>query len=754
MRHPSSDPAQYINVAGVAALLLIIFASELAVMELLSQLFSRLSPVSGALLDAAIVVVLVAGPLWFFCARDFAPEETPPKVELAKALIGIFLAEYLVMLLLPGLLPSVRPGTRAIADALLTALACGFPLWWFLSRQALRRRSIPLMDTSLRLYLFLLCTIFLSDLLKELLWPASAAGAYLAHGNIVDAGLTTLFGAPLLWLLVVRPLKRSARAEQTRVAAIHAQLIDAIVVIDPQGVIRSFNPAAENFFGHGATEMIGNSAALLFDDGQKGLEALISSASLPPGKAQPPQCEISCRRRDGLTAIMGISISQVLLEQKTEFLLIMRDITSGKRMEKALRESEARFREIFDQSEDAIVFFKPGGCTILDVNENAERTFGYEKRELQDAGVSCICDSADLPALEQAISGIAEGGIAQSNFLCKGKDGVPMVVSLRGKVMLLQGVPITYCTFRDVTYRVRMEEKTRDIQAKLIHTNKMTSLGLLVSGVAHEINNPNNFIMANSELLARISHDSLKVLKEYGEDQEGGEFYIAGIPFSELLEHSRRLFDGIAEGSRRVNGIVTNLKSFARQERRQQMREVDVNEVAHSAVTLLHHELIKYTSNFHLQLAQGVPPVKGHGQQLGQVIINLLMNACQALPDKQCAISLSTGYDAGEGVVSICVSDEGCGMSREDSQRIMEPFFTTRLDDGGTGLGLSISESIVKEHAGLLEFSSEPGRGTTFTVKMPAAEALPSQGPVPKASAAAGSDPSGAGAGYCKRSRS
>jgi len=727
MRHDGFDSAHFKGSGILALLMLFVFTTELAVNELFSPLFSRVTPATSALLDAGMVLVVVAAPVWFFFLRLLPGKAATPgesrirlAILLVKALTGVFVAEYLAMLLLPDLLPLATPRSRALADAILVAVSCGFLL-----RPKMFRHSVLQMDTPLRLYVLLLCTMFLSDLVQEFVVPYRVISDVFATGKIVDALLTTLCGAPLLWFLVVQPLKRAARSEQTRVAAVHAQVIDAMVAIDPQGIISSFNPAAQRIFDYDAGQVIGTSVALLLDQGQQGLDPMLAGAAACAGQHTPAVLnEISCRRRDGLTLIMDVSISEVLLErQRPEFLLIMRDITSRKRMEEALRESETRFREIFHQSHDAIIFFKPGGCIILDANANAEKTFGYCKAELLDGGLELVSEPADLPALCRVIGALGEGSLAQHDFLCRRKDQTQIVVSMRGKIMLLQGIPITYCSFRDVTDRIRMEERTRDIQAKLIQTNKMTSLGLLVSGVAHEINNPNNFIMANCELLARISRDTLKVLKEYSEEhQQSGEFYVAGIPFGELEHHSQRLIDGISEGSRRVDDIVNKLKTFARQERDQVKREVDVNHVARSAVSLLRHELIKFTEKFHLELGKGLPPVRGHGQQLGQVIINLLMNGCQALPGKQSGIWLSTGFDPEAGLVTIAVRDQGCGMSREDSQRIMEPFFTTKLDNGGTGLGLSISESIVKEHGGFLEFSSEPGVGTTFTVRLPAAK--------------------------------
>lgn len=713
------------NTASLAALLLTVFATELAVMELLSPLFERLSPVSGALLDAGIIVVIVALPLWvFFVRKPHGPETHagahPPLVQLAQVLVGIFLLEYLVMLFLPQFLP-LKSGAAHFVDAVLTGGGSSVIIWRGLLRPQLTER-MPLVDTPVRLYVLLLCTVFLSELVQEMVLPLMAPGDYLAPANVAKALFTTICGAPLIWLLVARPLKREAKSARAMVAAVHAQLTDAIVLLDPQAVITSFNPAAEKLFGCQAAEIIGTSAASLFMDGKVGLMEMFATLQAGAGSDAPLQHgEIKCRRRDGSLMFMNVSISVVRLEgEQPEFLLIMRDETGRKAIEQALIESENRFREIFHKSEDAIVFFEPGGGAVLDVNANTETTFGYGRDELMEGGVQLFCEPAELPALVRALSAISEQRPAQLDFLCRRRDKALIVVSMRGKVMLLRGIPVIYCTFRDVTERVRMEERTREIQAKLIQANKMTSLGLLVSGVAHEINNPNNVIMANSELLTRISRDALKLLNEYRlELGEEGEAYAAGIPFSQLEAHWMRLLEGIQDGSRRVNAIVDDLKGVARQER-DQRRLVEVNQVARSAVRLMHHEVIKHTDNFRLELAQELPQVMGHSQQLGQVIINLLMNACQALADKAQGVWLVTSFDPDQGEVVITVRDEGCGMTPEEGERIMEQFFTTKLERGGTGLGLSISESIVKDHGGRLEFTSEPGRGSVFRARLPA----------------------------------
>jgi signal transduction histidine kinase len=319
------------------------------------------------------------------------------------------------------------------------------------------------------------------------------------------------------------------------------------------------------------------------------------------------------------------------------------------------------------------------------------------------------------------LTGLRKGAFSHLAMLAaQRRDGAGFLVSMHCMVMTLEGSEVVYATFRDITNRVRLEQEAREIQAKLIQTNKMTSLGLLVSGVAHEINNPNNFILANSQLLASSWDDARKILREYA--AENGEFFLGGVPFSELDAHSPQLFAGILDGARRINEIVHNLKSFARQDQAAADSRFELNQVVAGAITILHQELVRHTERFQVDLGEDLPSVRGRGQQVGQIVKNLLMNACQALPARSHGIWLGTSWDRTAGQVEEAVRDEGCGKSIEERRRIMEPFFTTKLDSGGTGLGLSICQSIVREHQGTLEFTSEPGRGSTFLVRLPAVD--------------------------------
>ncbi|HEO70628.1 MAG TPA: HAMP domain-containing histidine kinase, partial [Candidatus Hydrogenedentes bacterium] len=136
-------------------------------------------------------------------------------------------------------------------------------------------------------------------------------------------------------------------------------------------------------------------------------------------------------------------------------------------------------------------------------------------------------------------------------------------------------------------------------------------------------------------------------------------------------------------------------------------------------LTLLNTMVRGSTRHFRAEYGEDLPPLRGDYQRLEQVVINLVQNACQALPDPEAAITLSTRYDAEENAVVLEVADEGCGIPSESLPHVTDPFFTTKRASGGTGLGLSIASSIVMEHGGRMTFDSAPGKGTRVSVTLP-----------------------------------
>ncbi len=275
---------------------------------------------------------------------------------------------------------------------------------------------------------------------------------------------------------------------------------------------------------------------------------------------------------------------------------------------------------------------------------------------------------------------------------------------------------------KDIAARKKAEKEAESRRQQLIEADKMVSLGVLVAGVAHEINNPNNFISMNTPILNRAWDDCMPILEKYAE--ENGDFMLASIAFSEMRKHMPELFSGILDGSDRIKKIVLNLRDYARQGISDMDQLFNVNEAVNAALVLLAGPLKKATNNLKVKCNENLPQIKGNLQRAEQVIINVIQNASQALSDPSQAISITTHHDKKKNQVLVKVHDDGAGIPKKDLKCIQDPFFTTKRDSGGTGLGLSISAGIMEEHGGRLEFDSEERGGTTVTVVFPVPKSL------------------------------
>ncbi|MBA3030147.1 MAG: hypothetical protein FP816_15245, partial [Desulfobacteraceae bacterium] len=251
-------------------------------------------------------------------------------------------------------------------------------------------------------------------------------------------------------------------------------------------------------------------------------------------------------------------------------------------------------------------------------------------------------------------------------------------------------------------------EQRMQMEKDLVQADKMISLGTLVSGVAHEINNPNNFIMLNAPLLNEVWQSIFPVLEE--KYKEHGDFSVAGLPYSEMKTEVPHLLHGIEEGSRRIQRIISDLKEYSRKDRGIMEDSVSINEVVLQSLKLVDPMIKKTTRRFSVEYGQDLPLIKGNNQKLGQVVINLIQNACQALADCEKGIWITTDFDEPTGDIVIRVKDEGPGIPEDVLAHIMDPFFTTKRDMGGTGLGLAVSSNIIKEHNGKIQVSSWPGQ--------------------------------------------
>ncbi|MCP5106233.1 MAG: hypothetical protein GY950_22795 [bacterium] len=274
----------------------------------------------------------------------------------------------------------------------------------------------------------------------------------------------------------------------------------------------------------------------------------------------------------------------------------------------------------------------------------------------------------------------------------------------------------------DISERVTLEKKLESISRthhdQLLQADKMISLGILASGMAHEINNPNNSIMLNVSVLQKAWKSIIPVLNEF--QRERGEFKVGGMKYEKMKKKMPALFSGLTESSKKIQRIVNDLKYFSGKDQISIKSQVDIESVVRSAISLTGNMIQKSTRNFKAVYEKNLPNVMGNFQNLEQVVINLIQNACQALDNSGSGIFITITYDRKNREIVAAVKDEGAGIPKKDLKYISEPFFTTKRSSGGTGLGLYMSSKIVSDHGGTIHFFSTTGEGTTVEVRLPA----------------------------------
>ena len=366
----------------------------------------------------------------------------------------------------------------------------------------------------------------------------------------------------------------------------------------------------------------------------------------------------------------------------------------------------ARFRALLDQVGDAIVVARAQDLVVVDVNDGACALTGCQAealmgRRLDELG---IVPSLDGSAARTEVASLRAGQVRTFEDRRARAGGPPCALELSMALLEVEQEPYVLVVARDVSARKEMENK-------LTHAGLLASLGSLAAGVAHEINNPLAYILANLQhLSADIESSALSPSEKE--------------PLQEVVHES-------LEGARRARGIVRDLSLLSPREQ-EAPEPVDLQPVLQSCINVATNE-IRHRATLVRELAD-VPPVVGDRTRLAQVFLNLLVNAAHAVPEGTAAahrITVRTRFDAAEGMVQVDVADTGCGIPAENMNRIFEPFFTTKSLGRGTGLGLSICRGIVTALGGRISVTSRLGEGSTFTVSLRPASAgvEPSQRP-------------------------
>jgi signal transduction histidine kinase len=501
-----------------------------------------------------------------------------------------------------------------------------------------------------------------------------------------------------------------------------------IIVYDPQFKVLYRNEAA--FAAHdicrrekGEGEVSGGRVV---DDHERSLEfdALPAARALRTGTKVGPTV-IGIRHGAGID--WNLVTAMPLKDHKGEVEAVMMtfyDYNPMRRAQEALRRSNEDLAK-------AQRFAKLGSWSWniaerrLDVSDEMCALLALTREELGADAIGSILARVhpeDRAAVESAVKAFADSGAARS---IEGRVALPggtvrdiwceVGEVIRGK----DGKPAMLSGFaQDITQRREAEREAARNQQLLIQAEKMASIGVLVAGVAHDIGNPNHTISLNSSVLADIWSSARPVLEAAMAERGGG--LLGGLDFPAALERAPLLFRGIKNASRHIAEIVGGLRDFLRAEDEQNPEPVDLNAVVVAAASLLQPFIHQSTERFQLELDPSPLPVKAKFYRLEQVIINLVQNACQALTDPSQAVTVSTAIAPDRSSVRLEVRDEGCGMSPVLLGKIKDHFFTTKSGQGGLGLGVPIAVKIVEDYKGFLDYVSEPGKGTSAILVLPA----------------------------------
>ena len=332
--------------------------------------------------------------------------------------------------------------------------------------------------------------------------------------------------------------------------------------------------------------------------------------------------------------------------------------------------------------------------------------------------------AAPIQRLSQASQGIASGNFEQKVPETLVEELGTLSVSFN---LMSHELKNSYHTLEQ-----KVQERTqelRETQSQLIQSEKMSSLGQLVAGIAHEVNNPANFIHGNLSHLSQYTQDLLELVQLYQKyyPHPGSEIQAKSedIDLEFLLEDLSKILNSMKVGSERIRDIVKSLRNFSRLDEAD-FKAVDIHEGMESTLMILQNRFNARHKHPGIEVIKeygNLPPLECYAGQLNQVFMNILTNALDALDEREQeetkTIRIRTSLYNSE-LVRICIADNGCGMTEEVKKRLFDPFFTTKPVGKGTGMGMSISYQIVtKKHQGQLWCRSKPGAGTEFWIEIP-----------------------------------
>lgn len=477
---------------------------------------------------------------------------------------------------------------------------------------------------------------------------------------------------------------------------------DAIFLGDPQGNITTANLYAFELSGYPQEELIGMNISRLFPVNELQREPLRYDL-LQAGKTVHRQRRL--RRKNG--DLISIEMSARVLPDGT-YHCFMRDISARKKIEEALRHSEEKFSRAFKLSPDAVNINRLRDGVYIEINEGFTKAMGWTEEEVigrssMPGDLDIWCRAEDRRKLVDGLNADGEVHGLQAPF--RTKDGQILIGLMSARLIEINGEPCLLSITRDITERVKAEEERRKLEEQMLQVQKLESLGVLAGGIAHDFNNILLAVLGHCELAQRRFNDETAVADHLLQIKHAAGK--AANLANQMLAYS---------GKGKFVVAPVNLSRLV----------FEMGPIL--AVSVSKKALLRY------ELREDLPTVEADATQLHQVIMNLVINASEAIGDNSGVIAVITGVmncdshylsetwldeNLPEGrYVYVEVADTGCGMNSDQLNRIFEPFYSTKFS--GRGLGMAAVLGIVRGHQGAIKLYSEVGKGSSFKVLLPA----------------------------------